>query len=366
MDSLEDLKASLAKIDWERAAYVKENLRDISECFGLITTANDKLSQGLERLRRLEGREIGSLQESLAPDQFEATSYSLYRNAMQGYKDGIRRAHQNRQRAINAKILKLLRTNVSLPVCLRLVGHLKDQDESAGMSQDSLLALFLQARDQYLHDFILKNDPMALMHESPEEAFGRAILIMREPLLDVIVQYTAIFEEAMPLSVLVSRRFAWFTRLLAEILDRTLIVSHLAFYWNQLVILDKSFHIYNCEFMAMIAPMLIQRAVIIAVGKLDKAISLFVTSASRIPVVEGTKLKSIPAFVILSNALADLMADVGSFGVPQLRLPLRKGILIKLGPIEKFLQSERWAVLRDVYQTEFMGLLEESLSAIFS
>lgn len=351
-----DLLAEKHELLRQRDDYTREHLGEIFGCFSSIGAATRTVDEGLDRLGgmlRSGDQILGDLRA------FEANSWAPFQKQLSALQEAVRREKINRKRTINAKVLRMLRSEVSLSVCLRLVSHLKQQSSELGFDGSSLPRVFLQARDVYITDFILRNDPASV---PPEEAFRRACLVMREPVLAVLTQYAAVFPDVQPIAALVSRRFAWFFAIVRQTVRSTGDMLTLAAYWNELVVLNQSYAVFSCPFMSFIQGELVERGVVLCTAGLDKSTALFIRSLDRSVAAEGARLKSIPAFVLLANGIIELFKGLVSFCPPQLLLVLRATLDAKLAPVAAALAPHE--PMRRVYEAQFRPFLQACFAQI--
>lgn len=334
-----------------RDEFTRTALPDIFKCFSSISGAKQVLSGTAGRFGTFVsiGEQIKSDLEG-----FEGSCWTSFETDLIALKEAGQRERIQRQKMLNGKILKLLRTQIDLPAVLRLVSHLKAQ--SSFIPLQSLPSVFIQCREVYISNSILANDPGKA--SGPGEMFQRSCVAMREPVLSVLTEYTSLFTEIPPVSQMLCKRFAWFFEALQEAISQTDKLLDLASHWNELVVLESSYNIYSVSLMPFIDSILIERGAEIATKPLDKSVALFIASLGKTVVPEEpASIKSIPAFILLTNAINQMFKEATCFCPPQFVPSFQAAVDHKLRPVEDALQAEDRRALRELFETQFRPYL---------
>lgn len=362
-EDLEALRKAVQNSKMEKQNYIMAQLTELNGVFEAIMDAKSTLQESLRSIKSIQIEAAQPILQDLS--QFDQNCLQPYNIACISLKDTMRRDQANRQRSINSKIVKLLRTNIALPVCIRLVGHLKEQQkDSNGLTRSPLPIMFLQARETFFQESLLQLDPVAVLQSDPVAAFDRTIKLMKGPFVDIISQYYAIFEESFPLYDFVAKRMNWFFEMLEEIFKTSPAIPKLAPFWNQLVELNDDLYRYNCEFIDIVAPMIVAKAIKIICERFEKAVALFLGSVGRMTkIADASNMKAIPPFVLLCNVLDDAFRDAAQLPVPLLRDRLKGAIRTKLEPIEKCLREggEKTQRLYLIFLNELLPYIDDHI-----
>lgn len=350
------MREELAELEGARDAFTRDSLDDIFKCFGALAEAQQAISESIDKIAKISEL-TEDIRTDLRPDAFRDTSWSPFVNSLAQYSEASKKEKVQKRKAVNAKVLKMLRSDVSLPVALRLVAHLQEQSEDDGMIPASTLPfVFIQCREVFITDFILKNDPVGC---EPKEAFRRACQVMKGPVLSVLTQYTAVASDIGPISAMLGRRISWFLEIVVEAVAQSQDLLDLTGLWNELTIIENSFHSLSVSFMPFIFETLLSRGVQLASKPLDKSIALFIGSLGRTTATESSQLRSVPAFILLTNSVSQILKEALSFCPPQIVHPLEAQFKRKLQVIEGAIagNGESMAKIRSIYHDEFVPFL---------
>lgn len=350
------LKGELGEMEGERDGFTKESLTDIFKCFGALAEAQHAITESIERIGKIADL-TEEIRNDIRPDSFKHNSWKPFVDSLSLYSEASRKEKIQRRKAVNAKVLKMLRSDVSLPVALRLYSYLQEQSTHDGMiPANTLPSVFIQCREVFITDFILKNDPVGC---GPKESFRRACLVMKGPVLAVLTQYAAVTSEIGPISGMLGRRVGWFLEIVVEAVSQTQELLDLTSFWNELAVLEGSFGSFSVSFMPFIFENLVSRGVQLASKPLDKSIALFIGSLGRTTANESSQLRSVPAFILLTNSITQILKETLSFCPPQMIDPLEQQFRRKLVAIENAIEGdgESMVKIRSIYQDEFIPFL---------
>jgi hypothetical protein len=172
----------------------------------------------------------------------------------------------------------------------------------------------------------------------------------------VLSQYAAITNEIGPVSAMLGRRLSWFLGIVVESAAQTHDLLGLTSIWNELTILENSLRSFNASFMPFVFETLISRGVQLASKPFDKSIALFIGSLGRTTATESSQLRSVPAFILLTNSVSQVLKDALNFCPAQLVSPLEQQLRRKLKVIENAITGEGASMLkvRSIYHDEFI------------
>ncbi len=336
----------------ERKDYINNNTSSISKCFQAISEAVKMINSSIDTIDACR-TQATLVQSNLSLDHFNEKPWKPFQDRLHQLDEELKKQSMQRQKLINAKILKLLRGELSQPVALRLVSHLKEQTESGMIPLDSLPTIFVQCREVWISNYTVKNDPMSA--DTLMESFRLACFIMREAVLHTLIQYNSLFDELAPISNMLGKRIIWFCEICDKCINSIDSPSDLAEMWNELVDLNKSFAFYSCKFMFLLEKSFIQRGTMIATRSLTRSVPLFMKGLSKVSVPEGAHFKSIPVFVLLLNGFTEMFKNVLCFCPPKLLEELRSQAEELLAPLETTLkqdESDKGACLSRLYFDE--------------
>lgn len=357
----EDLVRQFKELEEERDRFTRNSLADIFDCFSSLSNARQIIGEGLVKSARLISMSE-AIQVSLNTTHFETACWKPYQEKLQSLKELVAREKIQRKKTINAKVLKMLRTDIKTATALRLIGHLKEQTGDGGLIPlEGLPSIFLQCRETFITDYILNNDPMNCQ---PDDGFKRACFIMRKAVHPVLDQYCNAFTDVPPISSMLCRRFAWFMDYTVGIIGRISDLKMMATIWDELVELECSFSVYNASFFPFIVDDLISKAVTLAVKSMEKAVAMFIGSLGKTVVPDGATMKSVPAFIMLVNSMNQMFQTATVFCPPQIIAPFEAAVQDKLLHIEQALRSESMLRIRDLYETEFRPYLTDTFARL--
>jgi hypothetical protein len=109
-------------------------------------------------------------------------------------------------------LLGQLRTDIHLPACVRVIGHLR---RLQGHSEETLRQSFIEQRGAFLEGHKQQVESLRSSRSSVINALRNAADLLRTHVFDIGMQYRTLFKnEEGPLCVWINQQVAWFTELL--------------------------------------------------------------------------------------------------------------------------------------------------------
>jgi len=345
----------------ERSQHIKASLTDLLDIAMVEEEVSNKLQIGHQALASIAIHQVET--DSLKP-------WSRLQEEIESVGKSMKKDKIQHRKAINARVLKMLREDVPLPTSVRLVCYLRDQADDPDMSLDktSLPSVYLQCRETFLTNLIISRDPTKTLASNPSEAFRILLSIMSDDVLEILRQYKASFDDFQQISIFLTRRFAWFFEALHDCMENCHDPNVLAIFWRRLEELDTHYSKYMCSFVPFIKGEVLNRVISLALVPLHKAVPLFIAALDRTVVTEGSTLKSTPAFVILMNSISETLSKINQLNIPEIFPYLERRLIASLKPVEIAIEREsgKFAVIKDIYDKNFTDFLQSKLNSISS
>jgi hypothetical protein len=309
---------------------------------------NDNYEALLETLTMTEGlaSQVNELRDTVnaikiaIPKLESLTSYEAveqqivkpHRERTGRLRETMRLEQEQRQKTLIDRAIHLLQSNIALPTCLRLVSTLKQQrafiTDPAAVSR-----VFLTARTCFITTTI-----EAALAEPEAKLFEALVKVMREPVLEVVTQYKAVFSDLYPLARFLVERMDWFCTSVSTLVGKVRNTLVLASYWNQLVLLNTAYAAIGAAFLNLMGPIFVKQASMLlaatssaAVQHVRNKLTGELRKRSGVPTLPGTlsagkdlrppiELSDHPALVLVVNSFVDVFDQMRLFAIPPLRV----------------------------------------------
>ena len=293
----------------------------------------------------------------------------------------IRAADERQRRELVERTLKLLRSDVPLATCLRLVGTLRQQPEYE--IPGKLVEAFLECRNASITEVI---ERLIIKRQSAMDAaqtFEAVLRVMRESIMDVISQYQVLFSDLYPLCKFIIGKVEWLSGSLRDLVKQARNTLILASYWNQLVLLNSSYASIGAAFLPLIEPLFVAHAktllsntALIALNSVQakladpkaKLPSANREEATRAGLRPPESILTHPILIWVINSFADLLEQVRVFAIPALNNVATDVLSMQIKAFEELLQGkfpDQPAILT-CYREHLTPFILDSLRVYFS
>lgn len=325
----------------EKQALLRENYPLLLDTLSVADGLAERVGELRATITKLTEQIFPQLEELTSFEHVESFIVRPHRERTERLRQNIKAEQAQRQRLLVERSVELLKSNVPLSTCLRLVSTLKQQREFIE-NPGRLEQTFLEARTKYLVAFIEENIINKKAGMDNIKLFEAIVKIMREPVLDIVTQYKAVFSNLYPLSRFVVVRIEWFlasTEALIKSAKNTLV---LASFWNQLILLNSSFVNIGAGFLSLIEPVFIHQATQLINSSATSSWQYFqnkateitsirkspTSSTARIPVSAGKdilppmEISEFPWLLLMVNCFVDIFEQIRVFAIPPMQKPV--------------------------------------------
>lgn len=352
---------------------VRRNVPLILDSLAVADTLFARVQDLRKVYTELMTKALPSLEAMTTHEYVENKLVRPHREKIERLQREVRQAREQREAELRERTIRLLRSNVTLATCLRLVNTLKQQREFIEYPE-LLMKTFLEARGRFIHTLI-EDTIIKRSHSDDMKQFEAVVRIMKEPVLEVITQFQAIFPTSHLLSYFVIERLDWFLDSLRVLVGRAKNTLVLASFWNQLVLLNAGYASVGASFLALAEDIFVDRAIqLIRVtaassfkylqGKLTPAVADMRPAAPTLcsggVQSAGKDLRPAPAVVknpallLAANAFADMFEQVCMFAIPALRTALVKVIDEQIAAQESLLLQALGDATVELYRQELV------------
>lgn len=361
---------------------------------GMLAQA-DELTAKVASLRitwdELLRERLPQLERLTSIESVEATLLRPHRERLARLRAQQREEQARQQRLLVERTLSLLRSDVSLAVCLRLVSTLRQQPD---VPREQLPALFLAARTAFITSIIERNIigggggvhnsstltptqsgmPISSNVSLPApitEQLEAIVRVMRGPVLDVVAQYGALFGgEPLPLAAFLGGQISWCVTSVTALVRAARNTALLAAYWNQLVILNATLAGVRAAFLSLVEGVFREQARALLTQALASATSMMqsrweeAASRERLGAATGrtsdnrasvpgdsgggtvkemrapVEILRHPLLILINNSLVDVFDQIRAFALPSLYPMVRELLQAHLQVLETTLLAE--------------------------
>lgn len=353
----------------------RQNMPLILDSLSLADNLFDRVQSLRSAYTKLTKESLPALEAITSYESVERDLVKPHRERMETLQQEVRMAREQREAELRDRTIQLLRSNIALDTCLRLVNTLKQQRDFIERPEQ-LMKTFLAARSQFITTLI-EDTIVKRPHVDDLKQFDAILKIMKEPVLEVVTQFQAIFTESHLLGFFVIERLSWFLDSLRIVVGRAKNTLVLASFWNQLVLLNAGYVSVGASFLPLVEGMFVERAIqLIRVtaassfkhfqGKLTLTMMDMKPAAAPLrpltrqlhgkEIQPGTGIAEHPALLLAFNVFADVFEHVCMFAISPLRAALSTVIEEQIVAHEAlYIQSlgeERAAPLVEMYRRE--------------